>query len=127
MRIPAIKKLLMEDFQDQQSWISKLLYPLNMFMTTVSNGLSNGLTIQDNMIAQVKTILVNGATPVTSFSWHYSTKPIGCLPVAASKSDGTAAANPSIQWVYSAGLINIQISGLDPTKSYYITFYVIGG
>lgn len=128
MRLPPIKKFLMEDFQDQTTWIGKLFSPLNEYLTVVANGLSNGLTIQENMLAQIKTVLVNGASPSTSFTWKFSARPIGCVAIGATLADGTPALNPQITWTYSAGIVQItSIAGLDTTKSYNITFHVIGG
>lgn len=127
MRLPALKKLLQEDFKEQGSWIGSLLNPINTFLTTVSNGLSNGLTVRENMLAQIKTVLVSGANPSTSFAYPYATKPIGCLVLNITESNGTPAFTPPIKWVYSAGQSLITVNGLEITKTYNITFYVIGG
>lgn len=127
MRLPPIKRFLMEDFQTEASWIGRLIIPLNTFMTIMTNGLDNGMTISENMLAQIKTISVSGATSQTSFLWPFQIKPIGCHVIACTKADGTPFQNPGVTFTFSQGLVQVTLTGLSPTDNYFVTFHVIGG
>lgn len=128
--LPPLKRFLQEDFTDQP-WISRLLTPLNLFLTTVYSSLNNGLTINENTLGQIKTISVNGATPTAQFRWNFQTKPVGVLVISTVQSSGAASVITNAvtcDWSFSQGLVNINnVTGLDVAKTYYITFYVIGG
>ncbi len=130
MRIPPIKRLSQEDFPEQ-SWITKLFDPLNLFLNAMTSGLANGLTAQENMIAIIKTITVDGATPSTSFLWPFATKPVICIigsTVDISSSPAVITQAVTCDWSYVAGSVLINnITGLDTAKSYSITFQVTGG
>ncbi len=130
MKLPPIKLLMQEDFPGV-TWITKLLYPLNLFMTTVYSGFNNGLTRADNMIAMFKTITIAGSTPTTSFQWPFQTNPVSCTIAKITKSDGTNVVFTSAvyaSWSYSAGVISItNITGLDSSTTYSVTFEAHGG
>lgn len=55
MRTPEFRPLAREDFTEAP-WIEKLLRPLNSFLTQVRAGLQNGLTLSENLNAEVKTL-----------------------------------------------------------------------
>lgn len=55
-RVPPIKRLVREDFKDQKDWIDKLIQPINQFFESVTTGLSKGLTLSDNVDAQIQTV-----------------------------------------------------------------------
>jgi hypothetical protein len=63
-QLPQIKRLLVEDFPDQQEWIGKLLIVLNDFMQATSNALDKNLTITDNFNQQVKTLTIVGNSSI---------------------------------------------------------------
>lgn len=130
--LPPIKRFLTEDFPEQASWIGTLLYPLNQFLNTVYSNLNNGITLAQNMFAQIATLPIKGSSPTTSFTWKFQTagSPIGVSVINVSLSSGTGSALGAVtcQWSYSAGIISISnITGLDSANSYNITFIVWGG
>lgn len=64
-KVPPIRRLLIEDFPSEKSWIGKLFEILNSFIITTVNGLTSQLTIRENMLAQIDVVRVrtnNGYT-----------------------------------------------------------------
>ena len=55
-KIPVIKNLRQEDFPKEESWVSALLSPLNIFINYVVLALNRGLTFQDNLTSQLQTL-----------------------------------------------------------------------
>lgn len=129
--LPPIKRFLTEDFPTQASWIGNLLYPLNLFFNTVYSNLNNGLTLSQNMLAQVKTISISGSSPTTSFPWKFSSAPIGVTLVNIVQTDGTPAVitnATTCAWSYAAGVVTINnVTGLNSAHQYSATFIVWGG
>lgn len=129
--LPQIKRLLAEDYKEAGTWISKLLYPLNLFMSSVYAALNHGITFQDNVLAQVKTLTVKGSSPAVQFPWPYASAPIGVLIIASSDTSAipkTITAAVTCAWSYSAGTVSINnITGLDAARQYSLTFLVLGG
>ena len=131
MKLPPIKRFLTEDYPTEKGWIDRFFGSFNLFMTAISNGLNNGMTIQDNMLAQIKPITISGASPSSKFAWKFSGKPIGVLVIGLTKSDGSPSlvtASVTCDWSFSQGFVLINnVTGLNPGASYLVTFYVIGG
>lgn len=131
--LPAIKRFVTEDYPSQTAWIGSLLYPLNLLLNTIYTNLNNGLTVKQNMVGDIKTLSVSGATPVTSFPWKFSTAPVGVNVINAAQTDGTptpitSAVSCAGSWSYNAGVITINnVTGLNSAHTYNITFHVIGG
>lgn len=130
-KLPVVKRLLQEDMKGAGSWISKLLFPLNLFMSNVYSALNHGLTFQDNMLAQIKTLSIKGSNPTTQFPWPYSTIPVGVSIIATVDTSAlplTVTTAVTCAWSVSAGIVSIDnITGLDSKRTYSITFLVIGG
>ena len=57
-KIPTIRRLSVEDFPSQKSWIGKFFEVLNNFIISVVAALNNQLTFTENMVAQVDKIRV---------------------------------------------------------------------
>lgn len=51
-KLPAINRITIEDFPDQQKWIGKLLNPLNAFLAGSVFALTRHLTFGDNFLGQ---------------------------------------------------------------------------
>jgi len=65
--LPPIRRLLVDDFPTQRSWISPLLLTFNSFTEAVVNNLTKGLTLADNTSSDVKTVqIANVPTPTTT-------------------------------------------------------------
>lgn len=60
-RLPSKKLLLVEDFPAEvQSWIDKIIRPLNLFMEETVTALNKQLTYGENFLAQIKDTEVIG-------------------------------------------------------------------
>ena len=66
-KIPTIRRLSVEDFKEQKSWIEPLFDVLNQFILSVVTALNRRLTISENMLAQVAQVAVQ-----TMNSWTIS-------------------------------------------------------
>lgn len=131
-QLPTIKRFLSEDFPTEASWIGTLLFPLNLLLNTIYANLNNGLTISQNMLAQVKTLSVSGSSPTTTFNWNYpNAQPIGITLVQCLQTDSPAkviTAATSVAWSYAGGVITINnVAGLSSGHTYSCTFIVWGG
>lgn len=131
--LPTIKRFLAEDFPTESGWITTLLYPLNLLLNTIYANLNNGITFQQNILSQIKTISISGLAPSTTFNWSFSNvqAPIGVLVLQCLQTDSPVAVITSavtVAWSYSAGVISINnMTGLNSSHTYSVTFLVIGG
>ena len=146
--LPVVKSLQAQDFPTQQSWISPLLYTLNLVFGSLYSALNNGLTIGANSLAQLSTVAISKvnsayyaagptayATPATTqavtIPWKFKSRVVGCYIV--SLVDTSASPRPvilavSCDWTYTPGTVTINsITGLDATRTYNCTFHIIGG
>lgn len=143
-KLPPIKRLVREDFKEVP-WIDKLLYPFNLLIQSLAQLFRNGLTISENLAAQLDVILVTtsstavaGSTlggqafpahatlvAVVPFSCRLNLKPIGLKIVKVVENAGNPAVlryATTADWSYKDGIITINhVSGLVPGKSYYLT------
>ncbi len=90
-RIPVQQQLSRQDFPEAPDWISKVLYPIQLFMTVVVRALTNRLTLQDNFsFVSNQVNFIAGATPsdnVISFLWELERQPIE-LTMHVTRADG---------------------------------------
>ncbi|KKL93961.1 hypothetical protein LCGC14_1869460 [marine sediment metagenome] len=90
-KIPVQNQLSRQDFPEAPDWITKVLYPIQLFMTVVIKALTNKLTLQDNfslIINQVK--FIAGATPASNaikFLWKLDRQPVE-LTMHITRTDG---------------------------------------
>lgn len=127
-KISTIKRLLKEDFP-QQSWIDKLLQPLNQFMETFVTALNKNLTM-DNIKGSLPTITYT-TTAENRFKAGIGGTPkvvmIGkVVPKSGNWSDITGS--PVVVWDYmhQTDQVDIKnITGLAAGK-YEITFFLMG-
>lgn len=129
MKIPVNQQLQRSDFPDAPAWISKLLYPLQLFMTTTVNALTNQLTLQDNSSCVINrlTFVAAATSDLNNFSflWSLPRQPI-TLSIHATRTDGTF---PPIYPVASWNLIGDSIvvngvQGLTASVSYNLVTVV---
>ena len=132
MRFGTIKKLLTGDFPEAvRSWLPTLVDPLNTFMTTTVDTLRQGITIKDNMRAQVLevTIPTTPTWPMTAVL-TIKDKPLSVTLGSLQPKDGsTPAAVFSLFWYISdtsAGgrQIKYKILGLDTSLIYTATIII---
>lgn len=129
--LPTIKRFLTEDFKDQASWIGNLFYPLNLLLNTIYANLNNGLTLSQNILSQVSTLPINGASPSVSFPYKYSpSSPIGVSVLNVVQTNSPAVALTvavGCLWTIANGVVTARLQGLDSSSTYNVTFVVWGG
>lgn len=116
--LPPIKRITAEDFQDQKSWIAKLLQPLNSFFDSVYTALNKNLTFGENFRAMVRTVTVDNTltsfTPIRIASTIG--RPAGLWVVGFADKAGqpqTISPAVSVDWGYENGTIIInKVAGL---------------
>lgn len=129
MKIPVIQQMQRSDFPDAPAWITKLLYPLQLFMTTVVSALTSQLTFQDNFSCAINQVTITaGATSdlnTVSFQWPFGRQPIE-LTIHVTRTDGTyEEVYPEASWNMINQMIVVNgIKGLTATKQYNLTFVV---
>lgn len=90
MKIPSSPQLRTEDFDSTvQSWIGRLLSPLNSFITSVTSALNGQLTFSENMLGQEKALSFTYAsnTLPLSFMVSFLGTPKALTVVAATEND----------------------------------------
>lgn len=132
-RLPPFKRFSIESFKEVSEWIGKLLSPLNSFMETVSTALNNGITVEDNMRAEFKTISVrqeaSGTYPIL-FTPKFADRPRSLIvSLVAENSDNPSTLTTAVfaDWAYtSSGQIAINnLTGLTNGKVYSVTLLVL--
>lgn len=72
---PKFVPLAKEDFAEQAAWIERLLRPINSFATATVAALSKGLTLDDNVQAQIQELAFTTADPIEeTFPKFFSVK-----------------------------------------------------
>jgi hypothetical protein len=64
MKTPELKRLILEEFPEQQEWIEKLIEPINLFFQTVVNALNKQITFGDNIDCEFYEQRLSGSYPV---------------------------------------------------------------
>lgn len=136
-RLPQIRRLLVEDFLEQKDWISKLFTPLNTFMDGVNSSLSRGISLRDNMAADVKVITLDSvptAEKPARVQWSLPVNPIAVHVGNVQNpkyTNFTLAAAVQVQWIYDAtgGLRLTNVIGITPTTAsqYILTLVIFTG
>lgn len=128
-KLPVLQQLSRQDFPDAPNWISKLLYPLQLFMTSVINALTSQLTYQDNFSAIINTHTFTAGSADTNNAYTFQCalgrQPIE-LTVHAVRTDGSyEVLYPQVSWNFINNTISINaIKGLTSGAQYTLTFVV---
>jgi hypothetical protein len=126
--LPTIKRFDLSDYPTQASWISNLLYPLNLLLTTIYAALNNGITFGQNMLGQINTLSVKASAPTTTFLYKFSGQGAPQAVFVGNVQGGTPSGAVTCTWSYNSGTITItNVTGLGTSGTYNITFVVIGG
>jgi len=135
--LPQIRRLLVEDFMEQKEWISKLFIPLNTFMDGTFTALNRGVTLRQNMAADLRVVTVNRVPTVADYigvPWTIPQKPISLHIGRIIRTDNTAvvlASAVQVQWEYdsSKGLRLTNLIGITPTATatYDLTLAIFTG
>lgn len=135
MILPSFKRLLISDYPTQYSSLINLLsQSLNTAIESLNDAVTNGLTIEDNFDAVVKTVNVTvGATgsPNTTTSFPLTgTGPILGLWVLRAVNVSVPNTYPTggvtVSWTPTATSIVINnVTGLQPNQTYTLTLVAI--
>jgi hypothetical protein len=131
MKLPLLRKLVVEDFGDQKSWIEKLLNPINDFVQTISTGLNKNLTFADNLNSGIREVLFLGGVEIVLKN-PLPFIPAGILAIKLQEDSNVPniiAVNWSMYWYYdyNTGALKIRFTGLTANRAYKATFLIIGG
>lgn len=134
MKISAFKRLVKEDFEeDQQPLIEKLATVFNLFQEQVYSAFNNNITINENLAAMTANITIKVdalGQPVTSGQIKYTLKGrlSGAQVVSANSRDGSLLAGaPFIVYSITGDIITIkQITGLLPSVEYNLSIVFHG-
>ena len=121
-KINATKKLILEEFPSEvRGWLTKLVDPLNRFLEQAYFALVNGLTLTDNLKAQVNdlTIFENQSYPV-KYSWRLNERPTMILVGQITVSNGTSVPAYSFSWIYNNGTVEATFNGLTSSNEYKV-------
>jgi hypothetical protein len=133
LQIPALKKIIVEDFPKQyQDLISKLAYPFNNAIETIINTVNGELTF-DNFTWQYKsisfTVNADGSLPTSAaFTLSTTGQPLGINIIQVTNNTNTKPLTTAPFATYSIGSNNLvtfsNITGLLPNTNYSINFIV---
>ena len=138
-QLPPIRKLYLDDFQSQKSWIGPFLLTLNTFINSIVSALTQDLTLIDNTTSDIKYVTLSSVPTPTKYVSIEWTKDNG-TPVAVIVGNVGLSNNASpvitsavqIQWQMSSDNKSIQITnviGIVPTNTtqYVLTLICIVG
>lgn len=120
------KRFLVEDFdQAQKGWIGKLLAPLNQYTEQLTVAVNQGLTLADNLKAQISEVsVIAGQVYPIKQAYSLNEKPRSVHIGAIRLSDGSLPSSPfSVYWQPGQlqNTLELTFLGLDPTKAYTVT------
>ncbi len=123
MKLPLLTQLDRADFPDAPEWITKLLYPLQLFMTSVYSVLTNKLTLQDNFscVVQQFSIVAGASDDLNTFSFPCNLgRQISELNAYCTNADGSyTPVYPQVSWNFISGRVVINgIKGLTNLHKY---------
>lgn len=128
---PSKRRLVIEDFKSQISWIDKLIQPINEYMESTTAALNRALTIRDNFAGDIRVVELDGIWPI-KLMWNLSSRPTAVIVGDAVKSSGAAMILSSaiqIQWSFNqSGQLQIDdVVGITPTSSlkYKVTLVIL--
>jgi hypothetical protein len=132
---PIVTRILKEDLgKDVPQWVDKIIYQLNLITDYLKTAFAKQITIQDNLINNIRTLTVNatgiptsdGVTFLVTLPQGY--QPIGIQIISCIDRSGVPVGN-AVWAEFQAGLQNSNvvvraIYGLTAGHSYNITFLV---
>ena len=68
------QKFIIEQFQDQASWISPLFSSLNTFINDLVINFNNNITIKDNLYQEIKEIKFKNDSDIEKYVPEYSNR-----------------------------------------------------
>lgn len=129
MKLPIVQQLNRQDFPEAPAWISKVLYPIQLFFTIVYGALNKQLTLQDNLSCAIKQFSIVAGPLDTdntfSFSIDLKRTPVELNAYCTNADGNYAPVYPQVSWNYINNQIVINgIKGLTDTLKYNFTITV---
>lgn len=134
--LPQLRRLMLQDFVSQKSWISPMFVIINTFMQALITALSSNLTVKDNLSGKVESVTLTALPSIRTpyqILWRMSAAPTIMLKANITSVQNTVLTEAfDFQWAYDStnGVINIyNIIGITPTlsNSFTITFVILTG
>lgn len=132
-QVPSKRRLVVEDFKSQISWIEKLIQPINEYMDSTTAALNKALTIRDNFAGDIQTIELDGTWPV-KVACRLPSRPVAVIVGNTVKSSGaslTLSNAVQVQWSFNqSGQLQIDgVVGITPTSAvkYKVTLVILTG
>ena len=136
--LPPLRRLLLDDFKSQKSWLGPLLLIINNFAESVVNALDKSLTIGQNSTGDFKTITLSSvptASAPASVAWSKKAIPIAVFVGNCVQSSGAAFTLTNavqVQWSMSSDGKSLQLTnvvGITPstTTNYILTLLCLTG
>lgn len=128
MKLQSIPRLRKEDLPDAPKWVSKLLAPINMFFENVYNALTGGLTLSENVQAQIHTASIRSDEIPYTFKKTIGEK-AKCVIIAQiyekENVDSLVSGSVYADWIETNDGIKIKkITGIATDIKYVVTFLV---
>lgn len=129
MKIGQATNLNRQDFPEADDWITKLLYPLQKFMDTITAALTNNITLADNLSCVIQRFIFVAGVLDTDNTYTFNCnlgRAISEFTYFCNAFDGTyPVIYPQISWNFVNNTIVINgIKGLTPGVKYNITVVV---
>lgn len=129
MKLPVIQQLNRQDFPEAPAWISKVLYPIQLFFTIVYGALNKQLTLQDNLSCVIKqfSIVAGPLDTDNTFTFNCDLKrlPVELNAFCTNADNNYAPVYPQVSWNFINNQIVINgIKGLTDTFKYNFTVTV---
>lgn len=129
--LPSIRKLYIEDYASQKSWISPFLIVLNTFMTAVVSALDKSLNISDNTTGDIKSVTLYSVPTLqsrVSIAWKKSMAPVAVIVGNVKpKNDSPLTVAVFVEWRMAIGnqLQITNIVGITPTQDNPVTLTLL--
>lgn len=145
-KLPVVKRLTREDFPEAESWIEKLIYPLNQFMEGTYAAINRSLTFADNVAGEIKEFIFTTKSTYagTAATWEVlewqrtlKNRPQGLLLLQMTQLTVTGTTTPlgtytpiegdvCLDWNESNGLVTIGlVRGLAASTKYRLRVLLI--
>lgn len=126
------QKFTLESFPKQIDWIGPLLSSLNTFISEVVIGITNNLSIADNLFQEIKEIKFKNeaVTFPLKFRTKFASFPKGFAVIYLYDNDLNEMSGefPIVKWTYNNNeFIISSMTGLTADKTYTIRLLVIYG
>jgi hypothetical protein len=130
--LPTVRRLVVEDFQQEKKWIGKLFDPVNNFMESVLSAFNRNLTLKENLAADIVSVTLSSvptATTPAPVAWALRRAPVAIFVGQVARADGAAftlSAAVGVQWEFGTkGLQITNLVGLTPTNSAQYTLALV--